>query len=178
MLRSYEPPPGRLIISVINSSRDALADAVKALERKFGRVECETADIPCVNVECYQEEMGTDLSRRLFSFESPVPRAALAEIKQACARIEPMFADRMQDFYFRTVNIDPGILVPDNLVMTSSHERKHRVYLGHGVFAEVCLIHVNGHFSRLPWTHPDLCHPEAIELLNRVRGTFEVAATV
>jgi hypothetical protein len=73
------------------------------------------------------------------------------------------------------VNIDPGILLPDNLIMASGHERKHRLYLGRGVFGELTLIYSSGRFCRLPWTHPDFCHPEAIDLLDRVRESFELA---
>ncbi len=117
MARIQKPPAGRLIISIIYSSMDALADSLKALERKFSRVECETIEIPCSCQERYREEMGENLQRRIFSFEKPVNRDTLPDIKNTCANIEPMFADCIRDFHFRTVNIDPGILTPDKLVM-------------------------------------------------------------
>ncbi|HWR82912.1 MAG TPA: DUF4416 family protein [Candidatus Deferrimicrobium sp.] len=175
MARSQRPAPGRLIVSTIYSSLDALAESLPLLERRFGRVQFETVGMPCSEVELYKEEMGSDLQRRFFCFEQPVERDSLPEIKKICHKIEPLFADRSGDFIFRTVNIDPGILVPDNLVMASHRDDHHRVYLRDGVFAEIVLIYVNGRFARLPWTSTDFCHDEAIDLFLRVRGSFEEA---
>ncbi len=174
MARIQKPPAGRLIISIIYSSMDALADSLKALERKFSRVECETIEIPCSSKDRYREEMGENLKRRIFSFEKPVNRDTLSDIKNTCANIEPMFADCIRDFNFRTVNIDPGILTPDKLVMASHREYNHRIYLRDGVFAQIELIYSGGQFMQLPWTNPDFCDPEAIDLFYRVRGSFEL----
>jgi hypothetical protein len=173
MARIQKPPPARLILSIVYSSLDALADALKVVEKRFGRVQFETMEIPCSDAALYREEMGAPLLRRLFSFERLVSRDALADIKNACHKIEPMFADHVDDYIFRTVNIDPGILTPDNLVMASHREYNHRLYLKDGVFAEIALIYAGGQFKRLPWTHPDLCHREAIDFFLRVRESFE-----
>ncbi|MEK7775067.1 MAG: DUF4416 family protein [Candidatus Zixiibacteriota bacterium] len=173
MARVQKPPQGRLIVGVIHSSLDALADSLKALERRFGRVQCETTGAECADGDFYREEMGADLQRRFFSFERPVSRESLVEIKGICHKIEPLFADRTgEDFYFRTVNIDPGILTPSNLVVASHREQSHRVYLANGVYAETVLIFSRGQFCRLPWTSPDYYADEAIDFFLRVRGTF------
>ncbi|MCM2271558.1 MAG: DUF4416 family protein, partial [candidate division Zixibacteria bacterium] len=84
MARIQKPAPGRLIISVLHSSRDALADALRQCERRFGRVQAETIDIPHANGRDYAEEMGTDLQSRFFSFERIIPLESLIEIKSAC----------------------------------------------------------------------------------------------
>ena len=166
--------PGRLILSLIYSSIDALADALDILERQFGRVQFETVDIPYSNEDKYEEEMGGPLNRRFFSFEQKVARDSLPKIKNLCARIETNFADRVDDYNFRTVNIDPGILTPDNLVIAPHREYNHRVYLSDGVFAEMALIYARGYFCRLPWTSPNYYEDEAIDFFIRVRNTFEV----
>jgi hypothetical protein len=174
MARIQKPAQGRLIISTIYSSMDALADSLKAVERRFGRVQFETIEIETSAADEYREEMGDNLMRRFFSFERPVSRDALVELKAVCHKIEPMFADNVGDFVFRTVNIDPGILTPDNLVMASHREFNHRLYLRDGVFAEVALIYSRGRFMRLPWTNPDFYDNEAVEFLKRVRDSFEL----
>lgn len=174
MARVQKPPPGRLIISVIYSSMDALADALNVLERKFGRVQFETPEIPCAETSLYGEEMGGELLRRFFSFDKMVARDGLPSIKGLCHKIEPQFADRVDDYLFRTVNLDPGILTPANLVMASHREYNHRVYLNNGVFAELALVYSRGRFVRLPWTCPDFYGAEAIEFFGRVRASLEV----
>jgi hypothetical protein len=174
MARPQKPNPGRLIVSVVHSSRDALADALRQLERRFGRVQCETIDIPHVGGKEYTEEMGDSLARRFFSFERMVQRDSLIEIKTACHKIESQLGDQVHDYTFRTVNIDPGIMTPDNVVMACHREYNHRVYISDGVFAEIVLIWSRGQFCRLPWTNPDFCHDEAIEFFLRVRNSFEL----
>lgn len=175
MARVQEPDKGRVIISVMYSSMDAIADALKVLERKFGPVQYETLEITCQKNDMYREEMGEGLLRRFFSFEKMVSRESLAEIKKTCHKIEPEFADHVQGYDFRAVNVDPGILTPNNLVMASHRELNHRIYLNDGVFGEVTLIYSKGCFRRLPWTHPDFCENEAIDFFTRVRSSFELA---
>lgn len=174
MARIQKPPPGRLIVSVIYSSIDALADSLKALERKFGRVQYETMEIACSDQETYREEMGDNLQRRLFSFEKLYGRDTLPDIKAICHKVEPMFADTVGDFIFRSVNIDPGILTPSNLTMASHREYNNRLYLRDGVYAQIELIWSSGRFRRLPWTNPDFCEGEAVEFFQRVRDSFEM----
>ncbi|PWB71474.1 hypothetical protein C3F09_07855 [candidate division GN15 bacterium] len=175
MARIQKASPGRLVISIVHSSRDALADALSQLERRFGRVQCETIDIPHSNNVEYREEMGDSLQRRFFSFENQIQRDGLVEIKDICHRVEAQLGDHIHDYTFRTVNIDPLLMTPANLVLASHREFNHRIYLGSGVFAEVCLIWSRGKFCRLPWTNPDFCHDEAVDFFVRVRSSFDVA---
>lgn len=172
MARIQEPASGKLIISTISSSIDALSDVLKALERKFGRIEFETMEIKTSLAGQYREEMGENLYRRFFSFARDISRSNLAEIKTTCSRIEPLFADCIGDYIFRTVNIDPGILCSENLVMTSNREYNNRIYLKDGVFSEIVLIFSGGQFMQLPWTNEDFCDPEAIDLFERVRSSI------
>ena len=174
MARIQKPPPGRLVVSIIYSSMDALADAVSALEKKFGRVQFETLEIPCHQPEEYFEEMGDSLLRRFYSFDKQVPRDTLPALKASCYKLEPRFSDTVDGYHFRTVNIDPGILTPSALVMASHKEYNHRVYLRDGVWAEMSLIYAHDKFCRLPWTNPDFCNDEAVDFFERVRETFEI----
>lgn len=178
MARIIKPLPGRLIVSIIYSSMDALADCVSALEKKFGRVQFETLDINCEQAKNYTEEMGDTLARRFYSFERMVPRDSLAQIKSICHKIEPSFSDTIRGYHFRTVNIDPGILSQTALVMSSHREKGHRIYIKDGVYGEVTLIHAHGGFCRLPWTKSDFCDDEAINFFERVKATFEPAEIV
>ena len=153
---------------------DALADAVKTLEKRFGRVQYETLEIPCTTGDEYREEMGEDLLRRFYSFDNMVARDTLPALKAACYKIEPKFSDTVDEYHFRTVNIDPGILTTSTLVMASHREYNHHVYLRDGVYAELALIYAHNKFCRLPWTNPDFCCDEAIDFFERVRSSFEI----
>jgi hypothetical protein len=152
---------------------DALADALDALEKQFGRVQCETMEIGYTGSE-YAEEMGDQLQRRFYSFEKLVERDKLPEIKALCHKVEKQFGDVVHDYAFRTVNLDPGVMTPENVVMASHREYNHRIYLGGGVFGELTLVYSRGRYVRLPWTNLDFCQGEAIEFFLRVRESFEV----
>lgn len=178
MARAQIPPPGRLIVSYIYCSVDALAESLKRLERHFGPVQYETVDFPSSSQNRYLEEMGRGLNRRFFSFERLVPRDSLPSVKKTCAKVESQFADHIDDHPFRTVNIDPGILTPDSLVMAAHKEFNFRVYLTDGVFAETALVYSKGYFTRLPWTDADFYHDEAIDFFLRVRDTFDLIEEV
>lgn len=168
------PPPGKLIVSYIYASMDALAESLKRLERQFGPVEFETIDIPCTSQDRYGEEMGEGLNRRFFSFEKSVPRDALPALKKITSKVEPHYADIVGETLFRSVNIDPGILSPDNLVMASTRAYNHRPYLTDGIYTDLQLVWSRGQFVQLPWTNQDFCHDEAIDLFERVRETFDL----
>lgn len=178
MARNQKPAPGRLIVSVIYSSMDALADSLTLLEKKYGRVQCETLEIPCCNSKAYSEEMGENLLRRFISFEKNIDRANLVELKTVCDKIEMQLSDVVDDFNFRTVNLDPGILTPANIVIASHHETNYNIYIKDGVFAEIALIYGRGKYLRLPWTNSDYYDEEAIFFFTRVRDSFEIIEPV
>jgi len=152
---------------------DGLADALKLLEKQFGRVQYETMEIEYAG-DRYAEEMGEQLQRRFYSFEKLIDRDKLPEIKTLCHKMEKQFGDIVHDHPFRTVNIDPGIMTLENVVMASHREYNHRIYLSGGVFAELVLVYSHGRFVRLPWTNGDFCQGEAIEFFLRVRDSFEM----
>ncbi|MDZ4724277.1 MAG: DUF4416 family protein [candidate division Zixibacteria bacterium] len=173
MARIQKPPAGRLIVAVIHAHIDACADALNVLEKQFGRIQAETTDLPCTNIDQYAEEMGDSLVRRFFAFERPIDRDRLPEIKSICHKIESQFGDAVDDYTFRTVNLDPGIVTPDNVVMVSHREYNHRIYLTNGVFAELVLVWSKNGFARMPWTPADFYHDESIDFFLRIRESFD-----
>lgn len=167
------PLPGRLIVSIIYSSIGAMDEAAGEIEKKFGRVEFETDDIDFLHTKYYREEMGDNLKRKFFAFEKMVDRDRLAEIKVWTNKLEEKFGEKVGDFVFRKVNIDPGIITLANLVLTSTKDYSHRIYLRDGIFAETTLIYEKRKFRALPWTYPDYVEPEALGFFKRVRDTMK-----
>ncbi len=177
MARIVKPPKARLITAVVHSSIDACAHALDLLEKQFGRIICETTDLPLHHPEIYREEMGDRLAKRFFAFDRLVERDQLPSIKATVHKLEKQLGDQVNEYTFRTVNIDPGLLTSDNLVMAAHREFNHRVYLANGVFAELTLVWSRGRFVRLPWTDEDYCCGEAEEFFGRVRESLETEAT-
>ena len=72
----------------------------------------------------------------------------------------------------RTVNIDPGYIDRMKLVLATTKDSSHRVYLGQGIYADVELIYRSGSFVCLEWTYPDYREKFAIEFFNTVRDAY------
>jgi len=173
MGRIKKPLPGKLILSIIFSSHEAALEAVKDMEKKFGRVEFESDIIPFLHTTYYREEMGDDLQRKFFSFRENVDRDRLPDLKLFTNKIEAKYGEKVDDFIFRKVNLDPGILTLSGLALASTKDYSHRIYLRDGIFAEITLLYEKGQFRALPWTYPDYIEPEIIEILTKARDTLK-----
>lgn len=176
MGRILKPHPGRLIVSAIYSTLGPMLEAVLEIEKKYGRVVFETEEIDFLHTTYYREEMGDNLKRKFFSFENPVERDKLPDIKCWTNKLEEKFGERSGDFVFRKVNLDPGIITPANLVLASTKDFSHRIYLRDGIYAEVTLLYEKRKFKSLPWTYPDYTEPEILEFLERIRNTMKGTA--
>ena len=53
------------------------------------------------------------------------------------------------------MNIDPGYLTQAKLVLASTKDHAHRIYLDRGIFAEVTLFYKDRHWQHRDWTFPD-----------------------
>lgn len=166
------PPPGKLVVSAIYSSVQNMSDAISQIEKKFGRVECESDEMGFSHTDYYRTEMGDNLKRKFFSFETAVDRSELADIKLWTNRLEEKFAAKSGDAISRTVNLDPGILTLANLTLASTKDFSHRIYLRDGIFAEITLIYAKKKYEALPWTYPDYASEQVTGFLAVVRDTL------
>lgn len=144
-------PAARLIIGVLAAPGSPLPDCLAGLEQLFGPVARRSDPIPFDFTDYYAVEMGTNLTRQWLGFSRPVARDCLARAKHATNALEQRFAASGR----RKLNLDPGLLTLHNLVLASTKDFGHRVYLGDGIHAELTLIFRSGRFESLPWTYPD-----------------------
>ncbi len=173
MGRIKKPLPGRLIVSAIYSSLGTMRDAILELEKKFGYIQFETDEMEFLHTTYYREEMGDNLKRKFFAFENMIERDQLPEIKLWTNKLEERHGEKVDDFVFRKVNLDPGVLTPANLVLATTKDYSHRIYLKDGIFAEVTLIYEKKKFRPLTWTYPDYYEPEVIDFFEKVRDTMK-----
>lgn len=160
-----EPRPARLVVSVLYRENRRFLEAVPRVESVAGPVRAAGGPIPFDRTDYYGVEMGAPLFRRFLAAERAVPRDALAPIKVAMESIEA----EMSEGGRRTVNLDPGLLTPENFILATGKNYSHRVYLGEGVFADLALVYRGGEFRPLPWTYPDYASEEIRSLLRELR---------
>ena len=72
----------------------------------------------------------------------------------------------------RPVNLDPGYVSSGKLVLATTKDQPHRVYLGRGIYAECTLRWRRGGFEPWEWTYPDYASEGHREFFGRVRTAY------
>ena len=167
-----EPKPARLFMSLMAAEETALHQALKDLEQAFGKVDFVSERFPFNQTDYYTEEMGDPLFRHFVTFDGLIPPSSLPEVKRNTNRIEEKCATREGK---RQINIDPGYLCLEHLILATTKGYSHRPYLRDGIYADLALIYRNKSFEPLEWTYPDYRQPEVISLFNELRKTYSEA---
>ncbi len=116
----------------------------------------------------YSPEMGSGLQKQFVSFTELKPAEYLPDLKIAANSIETDFAGENG----RTVNIDPGYLCAAKIVLATTKDYDHRIYLNRGIFGDVHLRFRKGHFQLNDWTYPDYRRPETIDYFEALRNIY------
>lgn len=158
----------KLIIGAIFKEEEIIRNAERRLVRHFGTIDYSSRVMPFYHTEYYQKEFGSDLKRKFISFSSLIPPEDLARIKILTNRIERKFSLKNR----RLINIDPGYLDLARLILASTKDFMHRIYLGRGIYAETTLFYQNNTFGPREWTYPDYRTADYIEVFNQIRKIY------
>ena len=79
----------------------------------------------------------------------------LADIKRQTNAWEAEYAALGLHPEPRPLNLDPGYITLAKLVLASTKDHAHRIYLGDGIYAEVTLAYRDRRWQPLEWTYPD-----------------------
>ena len=161
-------PPVKVIASMIYSDTTVCKRSREAIAERLGQEDFASQDLPFDRTHYYEKEMGPGLRRIFVSYANPVDRESLIAIKLYAHQVETTFSSEGR----RRVNIDPGYISLENLVLATFKGYSHRIYLGQGVFAEVTLIFEKGSFRPLQWTYPDYVSVEVIGIMNKIRARY------
>jgi hypothetical protein len=162
------PKPAKLIMSMIASDGQLFAEVSEVLAASYGGIDFESAILPFGCTEYYTPEMGEGLLRRLYAFGPLIPRDALVRIKQKTNELETHFAVAGK----RRINIDPGYVCAEHLILATTKGYTHRPYLGAGIYADLTLIYRDGEFRPLEWTYPDYASLPIREILQGIRSRY------
>ncbi|MFA6357257.1 MAG: DUF4416 family protein [Candidatus Omnitrophota bacterium] len=158
-------PQAKLIIGLIYKDEAVFIKALSKLKKKFGKIDFESAVNDFIHTNHYQAEMGGELKRKFVSFSKMIRLQNLYRIKLFTNRLEGKFLVNK----CRLINIDPGCLDLARLVLATTKDYAHRIFLRKGIFAEVTLTYRGNTFSRNDWTYPDYCTQEYIDIFNQIR---------
>jgi len=155
----------KLVIGFIYKDEAFFIKARNRLKRKFGQVDFESKELNFDCTDYYEAEMGKPLKRKFVSFSKPVLIQDLYRIKLYAIRLENKFSTGK----FRRVNIDPGYLDLAKLVLATTKDYAHRIFLRKGIFAEISLSFKGNSFSANEWTYPDYRTKEYLDIFNQIR---------
>jgi len=162
------PMPVKLIVGMIAGDVELFEQSAEKLAELFGQIDLVSEDFNFDFTHYYDEEMGRGLIRRFASFERLIMPDEIARIKCQCNDIEQTFAVEGN----RRVNLDPGYISESKLVLASTKDFAHRIYLGSGIYAEITLSFVRGKWVSHPYTFPDYASGIYNEFFTRVRKTL------
>ena len=146
----------KLIVGLLSGDRDLLAEAARRLGHQLGALDSSSDVHPFVGTSYYEDELGTEVWRQFLSTQELIRIDRLPEIKRLTNDLEFRFCDDLALSHDkRPINLDPGYLTLSKLVLATTKDYSHRLYLGQGIFGEVTLHFESGEWKAWPWTYPD-----------------------
>ena len=164
-----DPQLVKLIIGILAADETALAAAVKAISKSFGVIDLTSDVWPFTQTDYYKDELGPNALRQFVSLENLIDPGKLAQIKHDTNSLEQQLADSLKLSLPRPVNLDPGFIEPLKLILASTKNFSHRIYIGNRMFAEVTLMYEKGNWRHFEYTFPDYRQSCYQDFLSKVR---------
>ena len=167
-----KPKPVKLFTGLLTGKPDILTGVESELEDEFGRIDLESQLMPFDFTDYYREEMGKGIKRKFVSFKDLVDPGELPHFKRLTNEMEVRFTGKSDLDLARPINIDPGYLGMSKVVLATTKNYSHRLYLKDGIYGEVTLQYRDGEFRPQDWTYPDYRTEEYLEFFEKVRDRY------
>ena len=162
--------PGKALIGVLFQKDEIYQQFLRHLETIEVEIELESEIYKFDSTDYYQEEMGSGLFRIFLSLKGLYPVKQSVSLKNETNSWENEWKEAGK----RTLNLDPGYLDLNKVVLLSGKEGPQKIYLGDGIWADLNLIRKAGRFEALPWTFPDLRESRYHPFFERVRENLKL----
>ena len=160
------------ILAVFSRYESAIEWARTQASNIWGDVALASEVFSFTETDYYTAEMGGDLRKCFLAFERFVDPDVLPDFKVCSNSWEVEYRDTHDHSERRPLNLDPGYLTEAKLVLATTKDRDHRIYLSQGIYAEVTLSFVRGRWQHRPWTYPDYQRPEYHAFFDRCREYY------
>ncbi|MFO7918263.1 MAG: DUF4416 family protein [Anaerolineae bacterium] len=168
MGKAKKPLPVKLVMPMFSGHEELLDEVEKRLRTHWGPTDYKSPRLSFDHTTYYEEEMGDGLKRQFLSFERLIDPGSIASIKTLTNALETRWSRDGR----RRINLDPGYIAPAKLVLATTKNHGHRIYLDQGIYAEVTLMYREGDFRSLPWTYPDYRTEDYREILHTIREIY------
>lgn len=162
-------PPVRLFCGIIFLDEKIKDRCLRALERRYGPIHAQSPVFDFNTTPYYEKEIGAGLRRIFVSFHRLLGPEKLASVKLFTNALERRTAHNDRR---RSINIDPGYLNMAKVVLATTKDFVHRIYVGDGIYEEVTLHFSDKTFRPGPWIYPDFRRADHIALFNAWRELY------
>ena len=159
----------KLIASLFSPEEGFINEVISELEGIFGPTDWKSPRLLFDRTKYYAKEMGWPLHRRFISFDTLIRPENIVEIKLTINKLE----NRHLQNENRKINIDPGYISLERLILATGKNYTHRIYLSKGIYADLTLLFQRGSFRPLEWTYRDYADPDTIDYFHRVREKYK-----
>lgn len=168
MLHKEFPNRVKIFYGFIFQSETLFEQAIEEISATYGVIDTQSLLIDFTFTDYYSGEMGHHLKRKFVSLKDLFAPEDIVEIKNFSIELERKYSVDGK----RRVNIDPGYVNLAKVVLSTTKDFAHRVYLRDGIFAEVTLLFRDKRYNPLPWTFPDYKTPQYQSYFLELRETY------
>ena len=166
----YEFEKEKLIVGVIYNDEEIYERALAMLIEAFGEIDGESERFSFSREfsDYYDEELGGEGRRVIFSFREAVDPSRQAEIKIATNEMERILSEDGN----RKINLDPGFMSSGRLMLATTKKLGFRSPLEDGIYTELTLFWAKGGWHKLPWTYRDYQSEKVQRFLTETRRRY------
>ena len=144
--------PVKLIIGLLYSNNFLEYESfIHLVINIFGKIDKFSPSFSFNYTNYYEKELGNKINRKFLSFEALISPEKLSEIKIITNKLEQKYSKEHK----RTINIDPGYLDLDKLILASAKYGRQKIYIGNGIYADPVLEYYKKNFNFFNWSFPD-----------------------
>ncbi|RJQ51048.1 MAG: DUF4416 family protein [Nitrospiraceae bacterium] len=164
------PHPVKLFVGMLSQDVSLIEHLAETLKSFYGPSDMESPVLPWEHTKYYSKEMGAGLKRKFVFFRDLINPGAVSEMKLKTIELEKQFLNEKGG---RRINLDPGYIDSAKIVLVSTKDFSHRIYLNNGIYGEVTLVYSGKNYQILPYTYPDFRTEEYFEIFRKAREIYK-----
>ncbi len=159
-------PKVKRITGILYPDDNFLEWSINRLSEIWGKPELLSTPVKFDKTD-YYDYISPDLTRIFLSFPGLVNAGGLADWKHEAIEIEALSRQPV-----RAVNIDPGYVDGARLILASTKDHAHRIYLRDGIYGEVTMRYRFRKWQSFDYTFPDFASGCYDDFLLKVRKSW------
>jgi hypothetical protein len=176
------PLPVCRFTGILAANESQLATTRNELAQWYGTIDDVSDIIPFTFTQYYDDEMGGALLRQWVRFQPLFSPEHLAKCKLETNMAETLLGRQFVEeagkppsaalSIRRPINIDPGYVSRYKIVLATTKDHSHRIYIREGIYAEVTLHWADNRWTPWPWTYADYQSEAAQRFFIKARTAY------